>query len=93
MRDDLFADIIEALKEVATYAETGTVPPGARLHHVPNVREIRRQLGHTQASFAHLLEVSLPTLRSWEHGKAFPNAAAVEQLKALLPPPKPSNSA
>ena len=92
MRGDLFATIMEALKEVAAYAETGVLPPGARLHLVPNVRAIRRQLSHTQVSFARVLGVSVATVRRWELGRAFPNAAQVEQLKALLPPTLPANS-
>ena len=47
------------------------------------ILEIRRSLGVSQEEFAHLLNVSLATVRAWEHG-VWPPDGAAERLLSIV---------
>jgi putative transcriptional regulator len=47
------------------------------------VKEIRRQLGLSQAELAHALGVSFATVNRWENGKTVPSKLARRQFDQL----------
>lgn len=62
-------EILEGLREIRR-GEHG------RVINVPDVGEIRRKTGLSQARFAALLGVSVRTLQDWEQGRRAPSGAA-----------------
>jgi len=51
-------------------------------------RQVREQLGLSQADFADSINVSLDTIRNWEQGKRCPTGAAKALLKVIHKAPK-----
>lgn len=49
---------------------------------------LRKRLGLNQAEFAEIINVSLKTIRDWEHGKRSPNGSTRALLKILDREPK-----
>lgn len=62
-------EILEGLREIKR-GEYG------RVVNVPDVGEIRKKTGLSQARFAELLGVSVRTLQDWEQGRRAPSGAA-----------------
>jgi putative transcriptional regulator len=63
--DDLVAGVAEAGR-----IRRGEAKPGRVTEFAPvDVKAIRRRLGKSQAEFARLIGVSVPTLRNWEQGR------------------------
>ena len=62
-------EILEGLRELKR-GEVG------RVVNVPAVATIRERTGLSQAKFASLLGVSVPTLQEWEQGRRAPSGAA-----------------
>jgi putative transcriptional regulator len=62
-------EILDGLREIKR-GEFG------RVVNVPDVGEIRRKTGLSQARFAELLGVSVRTLQDWEQGRRAPSGAA-----------------
>jgi len=54
-----------------------------RLKYMTNVKEIREKSGKTQSEFAHMIGVSIGTLRNWEQGRRYPEGAALTLLKVV----------
>ncbi len=58
-----------------------------RLKYKSNVKEIREKSGKTQSEFAHMIGVSIGTLRNWEQGRRYPEGAALTLLKVVAADP------
>jgi putative transcriptional regulator len=59
---------------------TTEVPAPAKRISPGQIREIRRALHASQATFARLINVSLNTVESWEQGARKPRQAALKLL-------------
>lgn len=76
MKDKLFKELLESVKQGAAIIN-GTIPP-SRTFEFPEteVRALREQFGLTQDKFAHLVGISVGTLRNWEQGRRKPEGPA-----------------
>ena len=77
--------IVESMKEAVSIAQ-GALPKDAYAVHIPetvNVKDMRTQMGLSQAGFAARFGLSLHTLRNWEQGKRTPDPAARAYLKVI----------
>jgi len=90
MKQALFNDLVESLKQAAAHAGGET---GSRLRVQPapvaaNIIAIRRQAGLTRRQFAAILGAAVGTLRKWEDGARAPSGAARTLLLVLKRNPK-----
>jgi len=76
MKDELFQELLESVKQGAAIMK-GTIQP-SRSFEFPEteVRSIRQQFGLSQDKFAHLVGISVGTLRNWEQGRRKPEGPA-----------------
>ena len=82
-----YDSISQGLKEAINYSE------GAEKHsktflpiHI-DVKELRKRIGMTQASFSSSFGISLGTLRHWERGDRYPQGPALVLLNLLSKEP------
>ena len=76
MKDELFQELLESVKQGAEIVK-GTLLP-SRTFEFPEteVRTLREQFGLSQDKFAHLVGISVGTLRNWEQGRRKPQGPA-----------------
>jgi putative transcriptional regulator len=76
MNDELFKELLESVKQGAAIMK-GTMEP-SRSFEFPEteVRALREQFGLSQDKFAHLVGISVGTLRNWEQGRRKPEGSA-----------------
>lgn len=48
------------------------------------IRSLRKQHGYSQIELAKLMDVSQPTITSWETGRADPSSSAIKQLANIF---------
>jgi putative transcriptional regulator len=78
---DIGSEILEGIREIKAY-KAGQVELKTRELTEPSTpREIRKQLGLSQAAFAGLMGVSLRTVQEWEQGKRKPSGPAKSLLR------------
>ena len=68
MRDELFSELVESLKEGGAILRGETDPSRQVAFEAPNVAEIREEYGLSQTKFAALLGISVRTLQNWGAG-------------------------
>ena len=76
MKDELFQELLESVKQGAAIVK-GTLLP-SRTFEFPEteVRSLRERFGLSQDKFAHLVGISVGTLRNWEQGRRKPQGPA-----------------
>ena len=76
MKDELFTELLESVRQGGAIVR-GKMPPSRAFEFAePDVRLIRERYGLTQEKFAHLIGISVATLRNWEQGRRKPEGAA-----------------
>lgn len=87
MSDEMFNDLVTSVKE-AIAIEKGRIAPSRVFDYSPlNVKEVREKAGKSQIDFAHMIGVSVGTLRNWEQGRRHPEGAALTLLKVVAADP------
>jgi putative transcriptional regulator len=80
MKDNQFAELLESVRE-AGHIQQGRQQPSRKFSFSPfDIKGIRKKLKVSQDTFAHLIGVSISTLRNWEQGRRTPDGPA----RALL---------
>ena len=83
MKDDMFNELLESVKE-ADAIMRGKAKPGRVFEYPdPEVRAIRERTGLSQDKFATLIGVKSSTLRNWEQGRRRPTGPAKALLRIL----------
>jgi putative transcriptional regulator len=88
MKDELFQELLTSVKQGAAIMK-GTLQR-SRTFEFPEteVRALRKQFGLTQDKFAHLMGISVGTLRNWEQGRRAPEGAARVLLRVASTHPE-----
>lgn len=88
MKDDLFQELLASVKQGAAIRK-GTLQP-SRTFEFPEteVRALREQFGLSQDKFAHLVGISVGTLRNWEQGRRKPEGPARVLLRVAAQHPE-----
>jgi putative transcriptional regulator len=76
MRDELFEELKESIKQGGKILK-GKKKPGREFSFEnPDPKQIRERLGLSQNKFARLLGISTSTLQNWEQGRRKPEGPA-----------------
>lgn len=88
MKDELFQELVSSVREGGAILRGEIQASRSFQVETPDVRRIREDHGLTQAEFAHLLGISVGTLRNWEQGRRVPRGAARVLLKVAAKHPE-----
>ena len=76
MRDELFTELVESVREGAAILRGEKEPARTFVVAEPDVKHIREQYQLSQSQFAALLGISVKTLQNWEQGRRKPRGPA-----------------
>jgi len=76
MKDELFTELLESVREGETILRGEKLPSRAVTIEKTDVQQIRAAYRLSQNEFATLLGISLGTLRNWEQGRRAPQGPA-----------------
>ena len=76
MNDELFAELLESVREGGAILRGQKEPARKFEISAPDVKRIRERYALTQSEFAAMLGVSIRTLQNWEQGRRAPHGAA-----------------
>ena len=80
MNKNDFSNLVESIKQAGKIKKGKMKASRVTEYKTPDIKAIRRNLHVTQLEFAHMIGVSIGTLRNWEQGRREPEGPA----KALL---------
>lgn len=81
MKDELFQELLESVKQGAAIMKGKAQPSRSFEFPETEIRALREQFGLSQDKFAHLVGISVGTLRNWEQGRRKPEGPARVLLK------------
>lgn len=81
-------ELIESLNEALAHAEGTSEAARVQTIEIPDVREIRRNLGMSQQEFSSAYRIPLATLKNWEQGRRQPDAPAAAYLQVIARRPR-----
>lgn len=76
MNDELFAELVESVREGGAILRGESTPSRKFVIEAPDVKQIREQYDLSQREFSMLLGISIKTLQNWEQGRRTPHGAA-----------------
>ena len=76
MNEELFAELLESVREGAAILRGEKVPSRIFVIQEPDVKDIRERYNLSQSEFASLLGISVKTLQNWEQGRRIPRGPA-----------------
>ncbi len=76
MKDKLFNELVESVREGGAILRGETKPSRTFAVDGPNIKRIRANYRLSQGQFAALLGISVGTLRNWEQGRRAPEGPA-----------------
>ena len=88
MKDDLFAELLESVRQGGAILRGDLKPSRAFRFDEPDVRAVREGYGLSQTKFAALMGISPATLRNWEQGRRKPEGSARVLLRVVARNPK-----
>jgi putative transcriptional regulator len=94
MRQDLFDELVESVKEMKAI-QAGRQKPSRVVRadellsaETPDVAALRARFGLSQSKFAALLGISVDTLQNWEQGRRQPDGPARVLLRVAAAHPE-----
>ena len=88
MKNGAFKQLVQSIRQ-AGRIRRGTLKPARTTTFKPaDVKVIRAKVGQSQAQFAHLIGVSVATLRNWEQGRRTPEGPALALLRVAARNPR-----
>ena len=76
MKDELFQELLESVKQGAAIMKGESQPSRTFEFSETEVHALRKQFGLSQDKFANLVGISVGTLRNWEQGRRKPEGPA-----------------
>jgi putative transcriptional regulator len=87
MNEELFAELIESVREGGAILRGEKEPSRTFVIEGPDVKSIREQYQLSQSQFASLLGISVKTLQNWEQGRRLPQGPARVLLRVAAKHP------
>ncbi len=88
MNDELFAELVESVREGGAIMRGEQEPSRSFVVAGPDVKGIREQYELSQRQFASLLGISIKTLQNWEQGRRSPRGPARVLLQVAAKHPE-----
>ena len=88
MRDELFQELLESVKQGAEIIKGGMKASRSFEFPETEVRALRERFGLSQDKFANLVGISVATLRNWEQGRRKPEGPARVLLRVASQHPE-----
>ncbi len=88
MKDKMFNELLESVREGGRILRGKTKPSRTFVIETPNVKKIRANYELSQNEFAALMGISVKTLRNWEQGRRSPEGAARVLLQVAAKHPE-----
>lgn len=88
MKDELFTELIESVREGGDIVRGRTEPSRSFEVGAPDVKKIRESYGLSQTELATLLGISVDTLQNWEQGRRTPRGPARVLLQVVAKHPE-----
>jgi putative transcriptional regulator len=88
MNKNDFDNLVESIKQAGKIKKDQMKASRITEYKTPNIKAIRRNLRVTQIEFAHMIGVSVGTLRNWEQGRREPEGPAKALLRIAAVKPK-----
>lgn len=88
MKNELFQELLESVKQGAAIIKGKAQPSRSFEFPETEIRALREQFGLSQDKFAHLVGISVGTLRNWEQGRRKPEGPARVLLKVAARHPE-----
>lgn len=88
MKDELFAELVESVREAGAIMRGEQEPPRSFAVPEPDVKRIREQYKLSQRQFASLMGISIKTLQNWEQGRRAPRGPARVLLQVAAKHPE-----
>jgi putative transcriptional regulator len=88
MKDELFAELLESVREGGAILRGEKQPSRILALKEPDVKEIRERYNLSQGQFASLLGISVKTLQNWEQGRRIPRGPARVLLQVAAKHPE-----
>ncbi len=76
MNEELFADLLESVREGGAIIRGDKDPSRQFIIEEPDVKHIREEYKLSQSQFALLLGISVKTVQNWEQGRRSPRGTA-----------------
>jgi putative transcriptional regulator len=83
MKDELFAELLDSVRQGGAILRGKRRPSRAFRFNEPDIRALRESYGLSQAKFAALMGISAGTLRNWEQGRRRPEGSARVLLRVV----------
>jgi len=80
MDKELFADLMQSMKEAVAISKGEAAPSRSFTVAPPDVKQVREKTGLSQSAFAQMIGVKVKTLQNWEQHRREPTGAAVALL-------------
>ncbi len=87
MDKEHFDRLLESVQQMHEIRQGKRKPSRVFVYEEPDVREVRKQTGLSQSSFAIMLGVSKRTLENWEQGRRRPTGPARMLLRIFAADP------
>lgn len=88
MKDSAFAELVTSIRQAGRIRRGRAKPSRVTMFRPADVKAVRTKLKTTQTEFAHLIGVSVATLRNWEQGRRTPEGPALALLRVAARNPK-----
>jgi putative transcriptional regulator len=88
MKDELFAELLESVREGAAILRGEQQPSQTFTIQEPDVKEIRERYNLSQGQFASLLGISVKALQNWGQGRRIPRGPARVLLQVATKHPE-----
>jgi putative transcriptional regulator len=88
MKVEAFEQLVRSVRQAGRIRRGAARPSRVHKFDPEDVKSVRARLSKSQTEFAHMIGVSVATLRNWEQGRRTPDGPALALLRVASVAPK-----